>query len=68
MAKRTKKSTKHRQKTAPLSAKDKEIAYLQKLVRYSLNYTHGTSEVLNAIFMEQAHRIAQKIMKLKENQ
>ena len=72
MAKPSKKQSKHRQKDRQKKVKvgknDKEIQYLEKLIRYSTRSAETNSEVLNLIFLEQVEKLRGQIQKLQENQ
>lgn len=64
MAIRSKK--KKKSKVTKKNKFSKEIAYLQRLIKYSLRAANGTSEQLDILFKSQAEKLQAQIDKLEE--
>jgi len=47
---------------------DKEIEYLEKLIKYSARCLDDKYEVLDSIFVEQIYKLKKEINKIKEKQ
>jgi hypothetical protein len=65
---KSKKKLKSKVKMKKNGKNAKEIAYLEKLIFYSLRSAESSSESLVSLFMGQVTRLKGKIKKLEENQ